>query len=307
MPKNNKILVIRLSALGDIVRNFPVMQAIRAHYAHAHIVFLTTPPFKFIMAESPYFDDIWTIDRWSWRQTFQWLRFAKRLRSQNFLHVYDLQRNDRARIMSYLVPSALRKNWYGKKGSPHIPVFGELRYEDIPAPGHIDTSWLGSSIEKYQLPTHYALLVPGCSPKHLYKRWPVQHYVKTVNNLHAVGIASVLIGSAAEKDVLDDIMRLAPSAINLCGQTNLPEIAELARHAQIAIGNDTGPMHIVGIVGCPVLSLFSGATNPERSKPIGQNVITLQSPDIADIDPASVFEKVNALLNCFSSHVPANN
>lgn len=297
MPKKNPILVIRLGALGDIVRNFPVMQALRAHYAHSHIVFLTTPVFKPLLAHSPWFDEIWTIHRWSWMQAFKWIGFARGLRAQNFAHVYDLQRNDRARIMSYLAPAALQKKWYGKKGSPHIPTFGELRYEDIPSPAETDTSWLTADIAQFQLPARYAVLVPGCSPGHPYKRWPARHYARTVNNLHTMGITSVLIGTAAEKEVLDEIQRLAPTALNLCGQTSLFDIAALARQAQIAIGNDTGPMHIAGIVGCPVISLFSGKTDPEKSKPLGMRVVALQAQDIAAIAPEAVCEAINVLFS----------
>lgn len=297
MPKKNPILVIRLGALGDIVRNFPVMQALQAHYTHSRIVFLTTPAFKPLLAHSPWFDEIWTINRWSWMQTFKWIGFARDLRVRNFAHVYDLQRNDRARIMSYLAPAALQKKWYGKKGSPHIPTFGELRYEAIPSPAETDTSWLTADIAKFQLPARYALLVPGCSPGHSHKRWPARHYARTVNNLHTMGIASVLIGTAAEKDVLDEIQHLAPTAINLCGQTSLFDIAELARQAQIAIGNDTGPMHIAGIVGCPAISLFSGKTDPEKSKPLGARVVALQAQDIATIAPETVCEAINGLLS----------
>lgn len=272
------------------------MQALRAHYKNSRIVFLTTPAFKPLLASSPWCDEIWTVNRWSWMQAFKWIGFARALRAQNFAHVYDLQRNDRARIMSYLAPRPLQQKWYGKKGSPHIPTFGELRYEDIPMPGQIDTSWLTADIVKYQLPARYAMLVPGCSPGHPYKRWPAAHYARTVHHLHSLGIASILIGTEAEKAVLDEIIRLAPSAINLYGRTSLYEIAEIARQAQIAVGNDTGPMHIAGIVGCPVIALFSGKTSPERSQPLGQTVVTLQAQHIADIAPADVFAHIDRIL-----------
>jgi len=296
MAVKNSILVIRLGALGDIIHNFPTMHALRAHYKDSKIVFLTTPPFQSLLEKSPYFDEIWTVGRWSSRQIFKWIAFAKKLKAQNFDHVYDLQRSDRTRIMSYLAPGSLKQKWYGKKASPHIPVFGELAIANIPKPEHIDTSWLTSDITKFRLPPRYAVLVPGCSPTHPYKRWPARHYAKIATDLRAAGITSVLIGTDAEKEVLKDIQRCAPSVLNLCGQTSLFNIAEICRQAQIAIGNDTGPMHIAGIVGCPVISLFSGRTNPAKSKPLGQRVVTLQSQDIAEIHPDSVFTKINQII-----------
>ncbi|MDY0009623.1 MAG: glycosyltransferase family 9 protein, partial [Bdellovibrionales bacterium] len=103
-------------------------------------------------------------------------------------------------------------------------------------------------------------------------------------------------GTEAERGTINQIKSAAPESIDLCGQTSFVEIGTLARHAAVAIGNDTGPMHMIGIMNCPVVSLFSGVTSPEKSRPAGRYVETLQAQNIADITAGDVLQKTLQML-----------
>lgn len=279
--KQERILVIRLSALGDVVRTMPHIEKIRAHHPRAHITFLTTPPFAPLMKDSPFLDAVWALPRAPYWDVRYWWRFARALRAQAFDCVYDLQRNDRMRYASRFAPRALRRRWYGLKGGG-VPYGDALDLDSQPLPAAGDISWLAADTARYGLPAPYVLVVPGCAPQHLHKRWPAPHYADLCTRLAARGLTPVLVGTAAERGVIDSITAAAPAAVSLCGQTDYAEIASLARGAAGAVGNDTGPMHLIAAV-CPVLVLFSGRTNPEQSAPFGAVVRTLQSPDISGI------------------------
>jgi ADP-heptose:LPS heptosyltransferase len=86
------------------------------------------------------------------------------------------------------------------------------------------------------------------------------------------------VGTGAESDVITAITQglgIAPF-INLCNQTSFNDIAELGRHAAIAIGNDTGPMHIIAATGTRSLVLFSHASNPALCAPRGSHIHILR-------------------------------
>lgn len=297
MKSNKRILVIRLSALGDIIASFPTFAAIRQYYPQAEITLLTLSPFKPLVEGCPYFDKVWTINRWSWTQLPAWLSFAKDLRGRGFDCVYDIQRNDRTRILSLLAPSGLRKKWYDRKGGGFSYETDALVATDISRFPAVDLNWMSGDIARFDIPRPFVLIVPGSAPQHPQKRWPVAMYAELAQRIKELGYVPVLVGTQAEADVIGHIGGLAPYAVSLCGKTSIKDIAELARHAAAAIGNDTGPMHLISAAGCPVVSLFSGRSNPVQSAPRGKSVSVLREENIADIPVVAVFNAFRSLLS----------
>ena len=89
--RQERILVIKLGALGDFVQAGGPFAAIRRHHGPAHIVLLTTEPFVTLVERSPWFDEIWTDDRpkvWNMRR---WRALKRRMKDAGFTRVYDLQ------------------------------------------------------------------------------------------------------------------------------------------------------------------------------------------------------------------------
>jgi len=288
------ILVIRLGALGDIVRSFGTMAAIRAAHPGARITLLTTPVFADFMRRSPFFDDVWAIPRWNWTQLAAWAGFRQELTARGFSRVYDLQRNDRTRILKRLAPAGLRKNWFDNS----LPLPGHdpdapWRAGDFPLP---DAGWLDADISRFGLTKPFVLLVPGCAPQHPQKRWPAAHYATLATSLTAQGFTVAALGTAHEAEVISDIRAAAPAVRDLSGQTSFADIAALARQAAGAVGNDTGPMHLVALAGCPTVSLFSGTTNPAQSRPLGPAVTVLQKEPLAALEVAEVGTALAAIM-----------
>ena len=91
-----------------------------------------------------------------------------------------------------------------------------------------------------------------------------------------------------EAEALDAIAAACPEAVSLAGQTNLFDIAALAREAEAALGNDTGPMHLIAIAGCPAIALFSGASDPTLCAPRGRRVTILRRESLATLAPEEV-------------------
>jgi ADP-heptose:LPS heptosyltransferase len=148
--------------------------------------------------------------------------------------------------------------------------------------GAPDVSWLTAD-DTVACPTPYALLVPGGAAHRPEKRWPAEHYAALAKRLVESSITPLLIGTKAEEYELQAIAAAVPQAINLCGTTSLAQLATLARSATLAVGNDTGPMHIIAASQCPSTVLFSHASDPARSAPVGKSVNILHVPDLRDL------------------------
>lgn len=291
------ILVIKLGALGDIIIGLGPFAAIRKHHPNATITLMTTKPYADIGRRCGLFDDVMVDSRPKWHQLGAWVELRKTLRAHNFTRIYDLQLNDRTGFYARLFWPAPCPEWVGKvRGCSHyyddvrkndIHAFARhaellalAGIHDIPLP---DVQWMGGDISAFGLPARVALLVPGCAPTRPEKRWPGEHFIALSQILLERGITPVIIGTASEGVVTNQIAEAVPAAINLTGKTSLYDLAALGRAATVAVGNDTGPMHLIAAAGAPSIVLFSGASFPERSAPIGPDVKTLQRNPISDI------------------------
>ena len=75
------------------------------------------------------------------------------------------------------------------------------------------------------------------------------------------------------------------------------DIAALARKAAAAVGNDTGPMHLIAVVGCPVIALFSGLSDPAQSAPRGKSVVALRGIPIETLGVEKVQEALSSIIS----------
>lgn len=301
--KAEKILVIKLGALGDFIQALGPMAAIRRAHSDAHITLLTTKPFEEFARRCGYFDEIWLDRKPRALNIPGWLSLRTKLLRGNFARVYDLQNNDRTSVYFRLFPKARRPEWVGAaKGASHANLSPE-RSAGHAFDGHVQTlalagikdvqidnlQWIEEDLAAFSLPPAYVLFAPGCAPQHPHKRWPAENYAAIGNLLAKRNIRTVLLGTAAEADINRRIQALCPAAIDLTGRTSLFQIAALARKAQGAIGNDTGPMHLVAATGCPALALFSGASNTVKHAPRGANVTIIQEDKLENLDIKTVF------------------
>lgn len=291
-----RILVIKLSAFGDFCLSMGIFEHLRNALPNAHITLMTTAPFKELAQQSPYFNEARTIARWGTFAFGPWLRYARSVRAAPYDQVYDLQSNDRTRMLHRLSPAAMRRNWYDVR-SPQTRPAQTLDLSAFIGKRPTDLSWLTSHAIIKQPAQPYALLVPGSAPQHPAKRWPASRYAALAELLVKHGITPVLIGTSAEAEATQLIATACPQALNLTAKTTFADLALLAQGAQIAIGNDTGPMHLIALAGRPIVSLFSAASNPAQSAPRGNHVHVLQRDNLADLSVDEVYDCINKALS----------
>lgn len=301
------ILVIKLGALGDFIQALGAMKAIRQHHKKAKIYLLTTKPFEDFAKKSNYFDDIIIDERPKFYQLRKWVELRKTFNQKKFSRVYDLQNNDRTGI--YFKLFSPKPEWIGiAKGASHRNTSPD-RSSGLAFYGHVQTlglaginnikidklDWIKTNISRFHLKEPYALIVAGSAPTRPEKRWPELHFIDLCHELVKQNIQPVLLGTKNEKNITNAISNACPQALDLSEKTDLFDIATLARGAKIAIGNDTGPMHMIAPTGCPTIVLFSRHSNPVRHAPLGENIYTIQKDKLSDLKSAEVLEKINSL------------
>lgn len=303
------ILVIKLSALGDFMIAQASMAAIRQHHPKAHITLLTTAPFVDMGQRSGYFNDVKAIARAPFYNIPAWAKLRRFLNGGNFTRVYDLQLNDRTAFFYLLFRQ--KPEWSGVVPESKLyypnPKWRDMhafeRHRQILAVAGIevgmpDLSWMTSDVSLLGVAAPYVLFVPGSAPTWPQKRWPALKYGALGLKLMQQGYAIAVLGTNAERETIDRVLKSCPGAIDLCGKTSLYNIATLARGAAGAVGNDTGPTHLIAMSNCPTLALFSGATHPELSAPTGEAVTVLQCDSLDDLS-------VEDVMKAFNPHPPS--
>ncbi len=298
-----RILIIKWSAMGDVVIASALFEDIRRAFPEAELHLNTLPAWQHLFAHDPRFQRLLLIDirdrHHPLRQAWTWLQ---QVRAQHYDLIIDLQSTDRSRWLVALA-SIGRTRWR-MGNNRHYPY--TIQPPPLPRSTHIlhrmQAALHGAGIatpsERPQLhipaenqhrtahllQTHglqsgqFALLFPGCNRHGWLKRWPRAAYAQLARRLVELGLTRcVLIGGPDEQDDCREIAQLAGDCVlNLCGQTQILDIPPLAAHARLLIANDTGTAHLASASSTPMVVLC-GPTDPRRVKPLGQNVSALQA------------------------------
>lgn len=308
----SRILIIKLGALGDFIQALGPFAAIRRHHANAHITLLTADPFAAFAAASDYFNDVWTGGRPAGLDLVGWFGLRRRLRQGGFGRVYDLQTSARSSFYYRLFWPDSYPQWSGiaagcshPHDNPHRDFMHtierqaeQLQMAGIAAVPPPDLSWVKADIGRLRLGDRFALLVPGGAAHRPGKRWPGERFGGLARWLAGRRIEPVLLGGKAEASLLDTVAGGRPGIRSLAGKTDLFDIAALADAAILAVGNDTGPMHLIAAAGCPSLVLYSDDSDPALCGQRGADVTILRRRRLSAL---SVEEVTGKLTNHLAS------
>jgi ADP-heptose:LPS heptosyltransferase len=289
-----RILVIKLGALGDFVQAMGPAAAIRRHHAGDEITLLTTAPFAELARAAPYFDRVLIDERPGLLDPAGWWRLRRMLRAGGFARVYDLQTSDRSSFYHLLMG---RPDWSGiargaslRHANPERDRLHTIDRQaeqlrlagiaDVPPP---DLAWAARDIAALRLPERLLLLVPGGSAHRPRKRWPVDRFAALAGWAARRGVTPVVLGGAQESDLGRFIAGHCAEARDLTGRTGLGELVALGQRALHAVGNDTGPMHVLVAAGAPATVLYSAESDPALTAPRGPRVRILRRADLADL------------------------
>jgi len=154
-------------------------------------------------------------------------------------------------------------------GQPQAPVL-------IP-----DQSNLAAALQALELDRAkpVAILCPGAEYGPA-KRWPPSYFAEVARELGKAGDTVLLVGSAKDAPIAEDIVRLSGGACrNLCGKTTLDQAIDVLAAARLAITNDSGLMHVAAALGTPLVAIY-GSSTPDHTPPMSEraSIIKLDMP-----------------------------
>jgi ADP-heptose:LPS heptosyltransferase len=292
MIAGNRILIIKLGALGDVVLATPQLRAIVEAYPEAEVTLLTSPAGAELVRGLPGLE----VAAFRRRGFVEMGRVLAWLRRRRFAVVFDLQGSLRSRIMTR--GSGARQRIGGRPGFAytHAPqgsggtvhafdalnrllVSGGIEAAPprawLPEPAAATTKvddWLhGHGLASGRC----VLLHAGSSPHWPSKRWEELHFERLASTLAGSGFGVIWLGADEDRDLNRRLARQV--GVDATGAFSLLELAALGRRAAFAVVNDSAPMHILSASGLPVYALF-GPTDWQRSHALGQADRVLLKP-----------------------------
>jgi heptosyltransferase I len=294
-----RVLICRLSAVGDVVHGLPVLCALREHYPTAFLAWVVEQGPADLLRGHSALNELVVVPRgWSKSPAEIW-RLRQRLRELRFDLTVDLQGLTKSALAARLSGASRRIGFGDEKGrelsrwlnnelvqstSPHIidcnlQLLTKLGIAqpavkfDLPDT-QADRAAADAVVTRCGLAGPFAVINPGAGwPS---KIWPADRYAEVARHLGARRLSSIVLWSGQqERQWAEQIAVHSAGYARLAPATGLRDVAALARRARLFLGSDTGPLHIAAAVGTPCVGLY-GPMPAERNGPYGPGHIAIQ-------------------------------
>lgn len=329
-----KILIIKLRAIGDVIMSSIMLPSLRAAYPNAEIDFVTERPCLGAISGCQYLNRVHISPTQGWRAQ---LEFLLKLRAENYDLVFDMFGNPRSAIQS-VVSGAKKRigyNWRVRQiaynqivqsrsdfiheadwhldalTALNIPIISKELCFAIPAAAErfAEQFWEQSGL------TGKTVIAINTSGGWAAKRWPLGQFAALANRIgQALPAKLLLIWGPGELPEAEQLSKLCQYPAQLIPTTDLKQLAALLKRCQVLISTDSGPMHVAAAVKTPTVGIF-GPTNPRHQGPYGSQheVVVKHNPlrpacrrldcDHPDCHAALTIEPVwQALLRCMEKN-----
>jgi len=306
-----RILIVKLSSIGDVVHSLPTLKALRDAYPQAYIAWVVEEKSKDIITDNPLLDEVIIFEKERWKKELfktkgtkesllDVYNFAKTLREKKFDVAIDLQGLLRSSLIAYFSGAKIRVGYRDSGEMSHI--FYNLKVDSNESGIHaVDrhlyiAKFLGANINNVEFPLWISkeernfakkvlsehnisrkdLLIglnAGASIQH--NRWDKERFAKLGDILIEKHKANIILfgGKQDVKSVQEIYEMMRNKPINLAGKTTMKQLASIIEYCNLFIGNDTGPLHIAVAMKVPVVAIF-GPADPKRTGPYGkQNIV----------------------------------
>lgn len=289
--KSLNILVIKLSAIGDVILSSPSLRSIRAKYKDAAIKVLVGLEAREALDKCPYINDRIVYDFRGKDKGLKGLwNLSRELRKSCFDIVIDLQNNRKSHMLAFLSLAPFRYGYDNgkfsfllnnriKNDAPYLdPIEHQFRVLKLlgikPLDKHLelwpspsDDEKVGNFLNDNWMKPEQDIIGINvrASGRWLAKNWPAKYIAELCDRLASeFNVRTVLTGTRGDAAFMEEIKEGTSSKpILAAGKTGILELASLIKRCRVYITPDSAPLHIASAVGTPFIALF-GPTDPAR-------------------------------------------
>ena len=296
MKPPGRLLVLRFSAVGDVVLTSPALEALATHWPDTHIVVATLERHAELLQHNPHVHQVIPLAPAGGVRSL-----VRRLRGEGFGAILDLHDSPRSRTLRALLPRVPTVVWTKRApgSGPAVklalrPFHAEMWLADrfhgaveelvgTSLPRGVLRTWLGPGLveqsrarltdEGVDLATPIVGMAPGA--KWSTKRWPVERFGELARSVLATGRQVVVSGSPDERALCQELAAQAPGTYLV--DADLTLWSGIISLCEAFVANDSGPMHIARSLQVPTLALF-GSTDPRQFDFTGHAALSAPPP-----------------------------
>ena len=272
----NKILVISLSNIGDVILTLPVMDILLGDFPRAKFSVVAGPKALTLFKGNPLISDVHVFDKS--QSVWKTIPWVAGLRAQRFDLVVDL-RNTAIPVLifpRYRTPLIAASHAGTHMKYKHLQRLRAVYPYGVESPKHYalavslnDQAYIRDLLHTaWGEDSKYIMVAPGAANEA--KRWTPQGFIEVCDHLikrHQQRI--VFVGDEADRGGAQRMVEvLGANTLNLCGRTTLLQLAQVTQKAALALVNDSAPMHLASYLDVPVLALF-GPSDVHKYGPWG--------------------------------------
>jgi heptosyltransferase-2 len=281
LSKINKILIIRLSSLGDVLLTTPLVRSLKSSYPNIKIDFIVRTEFDSTLKYNPNINNLIKLER-----NYNKEQVRSQIIKDNYDLIIDLQNNIRSR---YLTRGSSLKTVRYKKPYLNRILLVKLKInrfkEIIPIPVRYANSLPNFELDQKGLELfipeeekseisddNFIGLCPGS--RHLTKMWPKEYFIELGNQLIQSNYKVALFGGKDDMAICNDISTKVDGALDLSNNNDLIKLAVNMRACRAIVCNDSGLMHTALALNIPVVSIFGSTVKEFGFFPYkGKNIV----------------------------------
>ncbi|RMF72842.1 MAG: lipopolysaccharide heptosyltransferase family protein [Acidobacteria bacterium] len=308
-----RILVVRLGAVGDIVRTLPAVRRIRRRWPGARIAWAVERGPHALIEGHPDLDRLIVLDRRALAAAARRLSpaaltvvraFRGALRDFAPDVALDFQASFKSGLVAWLSGAPSRWGFAAPHAREGSHLFANRRVP-LPEPrihrveralalaaaagaanGPVEADLALREDERAAGAVHVRELAgarpavavaPLTSRRQAWKRYPLERWAEVCRGLAAAGCRPLAVGGPGEEPEIDALVRASGGAARPLGAIGLRELAAALAACKLLVAGDTGPMHLAWAVGTPVVAVY-GPTDPVLNAPWGDGHVVLAPP-----------------------------
>ncbi|MDD3594079.1 MAG: glycosyltransferase family 9 protein [Candidatus Gastranaerophilales bacterium] len=310
LKPNDKILIVRLSALGDCIHTLPLAKALKEKFPGVFIGWAVEDRFKYLIENNPVADKVHVMPKSKWKKSknhlknlWEFINYIREIRKEGYTIAIDSQELFKSAIISFLSGAQTRlahdksrefAHLFANERLEAIPIFDTSRHviernmdfaralgiEEpetsfcLPDASQDDKDYAKELLKEIDPTLKTIVIAP--STTWTTKHWAIENWVKVIDSLQNKANVVISAGKGDNAYITDIISKCRNNnIINLTGETTILQLKEVFSRADIVITPDSGSAHLAAAVEKPVVICLFGSTSAVRNAAYGAKNINI--------------------------------